>query len=84
MFRKRNEIRERLLEVVEKFRQKGAISPERAMTAEEIGLPPQFKEAMKRRLGQSGVFVEINGKYYLSEERLKEIKEQFASRRRSW
>jgi hypothetical protein len=40
---------------------------------------------MKRRLGQLGVFVEVNGKYYLSEERLKEVKEQRAARRtRGW
>jgi len=84
MFRRRTEIRERLLEVIERFRQKGATSPEKAMSMEELGLPPQFKEAMKRRLGQSGIFVEINGKYYLSEERLKKVKDEFASRRRFW
>jgi membrane protein YdbS with pleckstrin-like domain len=31
---------------------------------------------MKRRLGRLGVFVEVDGKHYLSEERLKEIQEQ--------
>ena len=30
---------------------------------------------MKRRLGQSGIFVEVNGKYYLSEDRLKQVEE---------
>ncbi|MGD0330211.1 MAG: hypothetical protein ABSB40_07150 [Nitrososphaeria archaeon] len=30
---------------------------------------------MKRRLGRSGIFVEVNGKYYLSEERLKQVEE---------
>ncbi len=86
MFRRRAEVRERLLEVIEKFRQKGAVSPDRAMTIEELGLPPKFKEAMGRRLGRLGVFVEVNGKYYLSEERLKEIKERLAARRefRRW
>jgi heat shock protein HspQ len=41
---------------------------------------------MKRRLGQLGVFVEVDGKYYLSEERLKEVKDKIAERRktRSW
>jgi hypothetical protein len=76
MFKQRDEIRKWLLQIVEKFRQKGAISPEKAMTAEELGLPPGFQEAMKRRLGRSGIFVEVNGKYYLSEERLKQIEEQ--------
>ena len=50
------------------------MSPEKAMTAEELGLPVEFKDRMKRRLCQLGVFVEIKGKYYLSEERLKEVK----------
>jgi hypothetical protein len=70
------------MELIEKFRQKGALSPEKALTAEEMDLPPEFKERMKRRLGQLGVFVEVNGKYYLSEQRLKEVQEQIAERRR--
>ena len=86
MFGRRREIREHLLELIEKFRKKGALSPEKAMTAEELGLPAEFKERMKRRLGQLGVFVEVDGNYYLSEERLKEVKDKIAERRRnrSW
>ena len=86
MFRRRAEIRKHLLDTIEKFRQKGALSPEKAMTAEELGLPADFKERIKRRLGQLGVFVEVDGKYYLSEERLKEVKDNIAERRktRSW
>lgn len=76
MFERREEIRNWLYEIIEKFRQKGAVSPDKAMTAEELGLPPGFQEAMKRRLGRSGIFVEVDGKYYLNEERLKEIEEQ--------
>jgi lipoate-protein ligase A len=83
VFRRRAEIREHLLNIIEKFRQKGALSPEKAMTPEELGLPAEFKERMKRRLGQIGVFVEVNGKYYLSEERLKEVKGKIAERRRT-
>jgi hypothetical protein len=78
MFKDRKERRRRLQAVIERFRQKGATSPEKAMTAQELGLPPRFEEAMHRRLGQSGIFVEINGKYYLNEERLKQIQEQRA------
>jgi hypothetical protein len=48
------------------------------MTIQELGLPPRFEEAMHRRLGQLGIFVEVNGKYYLNEERLKQIQEQRA------
>lgn len=86
MFRRHAEIRQHLLIMIEKFRQKEALSPEKAMTAEELGLPDDFKERIKRRLGQSGVFVEVNGRYYLSEERLKEVQGKIAERRqnRSW
>ena len=75
MFRRRQRIMESVSEVLEKFRQKGALSPEKALSPEELGLPPKFKEAMAKRLG---VFVEVNGKYYLSEERLREVKEKFS------
>jgi hypothetical protein len=80
MFDRREQIEIWFHDVVEKFRQKGAVSPDRAMTAEELGLPPRFEQAMKRRLGRSGVFVELNGKYYLSEERLKQIEELRSAR----
>jgi hypothetical protein len=46
------------------------------MTIQELGLPPRFEEAMHRRLGQLGIFLEINDKYYLNEERLQKIQEQ--------
>jgi len=80
MFRGREEIRQQLHEIIEKFRKKGANSPEKAMTTQELGLPPRFEEAMHRRLGRSGIFVELNGKYYLSEERLKQVQERFRAR----
>ena len=51
------------------------------MTIQELGLPPRFEEAMHRRLGQLGIFVEANGKYYLNEERLKQIREERAKAR---
>lgn len=70
------EARRRLLELVEKFREKGATSPDKAMTPEEIGLPPWFRRLMRGRLGKLGVFVEKEGKYYLSEERLKQLEKR--------
>lgn len=76
MFRQRDEIRKRIYEVIQIFRQKGATSPEKAVTAQELSLPPRFKEVMKRRLGRLGIFVEVDGKYYLSEERLKQFEER--------
>jgi len=76
LFRQREEMRRRLYEIIEIFRKKGAVTPEKAMTAEELGLPPRFEEAMQRRLGQTGIFVKVGNKYYLSEERLRQIEEQ--------
>ena len=84
MFERREEIEKRLYEIVERFRQKGAVSPDKAMTAEELNLPPRFEVAMKRRLGRLGVFVEVNGKYYLSEERLKQIEQLRSTRGTAW
>ena len=57
----------------------GATSPERAMTAQDLGLHEneRFEEAMKRRLGQTGIFIEVSGKYYMNEERLKEFEQRW-------
>jgi hypothetical protein len=79
MFRDPQEMRRRLQEIVEKFRQKDATSPEKALTIGELGLPQRFEQAMHRRLGQTGIFVEVNGKYYLNEERLKQIQQERAN-----
>ena len=75
MYRDQEQNRRRLQEIVEKFRQNGATSPEKAMTLQELDLPPRFEQAMHRRLGQTGIFVETNGKYYLNEERFKQIQD---------
>ena len=72
----RIEARRRLLELVEKFREKEATSPDRAVTLEELGLPSWFKLLMRGRLGKLRIFVEKDGKYYLSEERLKQLEKQ--------
>lgn len=73
LFRQPGGMRRRIAEIAQKFREKGATSPERAMSAQELGLPPRFEEAMKRRLGQTGIFVEVGGKYYLNEARLEQL-----------
>jgi hypothetical protein len=78
---RRDEIRQQLTGIIAKFKEKGATTPEKALTPKELGLQPRFEEAMHRRLGRSGIFVEVNGKYYLSEERLKEVREKLVSRR---
>jgi hypothetical protein len=81
MFRRKDGARERIQRIVEQFRAKGATSPEKAMMAAELGLPPRFEEAMDRRLGRLGIFVKVDGRYYLSEEKLKEARERLSSRR---
>jgi hypothetical protein len=68
--------RRRIQELVAKFREKGATSAEKAMTAQELGLPPRFEQAMRRRLGATGIFVDIGGKYYLDEARLQQVQQQ--------
>lgn len=75
MFDGRERVERWFDEIVQKFRQKGATSPDKAMTSDELGLPPRFEQAMQRCLGRLGVFVEVDGKYYLSEERLKQMEE---------
>ena len=56
-----------------RFREKGATSPDKAMTAHDLGLPPRFDETMKRRLGSGRIFVEKGGKYYLDEEKPRQM-----------
>ncbi len=53
------------------------------MTAKDLGLPPRFDEAMHRRLGRTGIFLEVNGRYYLSKQRLAEAKTKLEERRQS-
>ena len=80
MFRHRAKIREKLLKIVDKFRQKGAVTPANAMSIEDLGLSPKFKIFLRSSPGLLGVFVKVDNKYYLSEERLKEIEKQLSVR----
>ena len=81
---------ERILELIEKFRQRGATSPDAALTLEELGLPPRFKYLVHRRQGRlrggrlrrQGIFLEKDGKYYLSEERLRRLEGRRSALRR--
>ena len=69
-------MRQRIEEIASRFREKGATTPEKAMTTQELGLPPRFEQAMQRRLGETGIFVDVGGKYYLNEARLGQIEQQ--------
>ena len=79
MFGRFAEIKEMVYKEVEKFRQNGAVSPEKAMSIEELGLSPKFKIFLKNSPRLLGVFVKVDNKYYLSEKRLKEVEEQLSS-----
>lgn len=69
-------VREKLMDIVKKFREKDATSPEKALTARELELPPWFERAMRQRLGRLRIFVEVNGRYYLNEVRLRQLQER--------
>jgi hypothetical protein len=64
----------RIREIARTFQVRGALSPETALTAEELGLSRMFVRIMKRRRGRTKVFVEVNGRYYLDETALREVK----------
>jgi ATP-binding cassette subfamily B protein len=74
------EMRARMMEIVETFKAKGATSPESALTLEELGLPPMFGTMMQNPMGQSGMFVEHDGKYYLNEGQFKQMQARFGPR----
>jgi len=63
---------DRIRQIVATFQAKGAISPETALTAKELGLSRLFVRIMERRKGRTRIFVEINGRYYLDQEALRE------------
>ncbi len=65
--------KDKIVKIAEIFKEKGAISLETAMSLEELGLSSQFNMMMQRGIGQSGIFLEDNAKYYLSEEKLGQI-----------
>jgi ATP-binding cassette subfamily B protein len=70
----------RMREIVETFREKGATSPDKALSLEDLELPPMFGMMMQSPMGQSGIFNEVDGKYYISEERLNNMRAQFENR----
>jgi ATP-binding cassette subfamily B multidrug efflux pump len=73
------EMRARMMEIVETFKVKGATSPESALTLEELGLPPMFGMMMQSPMGQSGMFVEHDSKFFLNEEQFKQMQARFGT-----
>jgi hypothetical protein len=64
---------DRVRQIIATFEAKGAISPETALTAKELGLSRLFVRIMERRKGRTRIFVEINGRYYLDQEALRRM-----------
>jgi len=65
---------EKIQQIIQKFQEKGATSPQTALTAKELGLSRIFVRIMERRKDQTKMFVEVNGKYYLDQKALEEKK----------
>ena len=66
---------EKIQQIIQKFQEKGATSPQTALTAKELGLSRIFVRIMERRKEQTKIFVEVNGKYYLDQKALEEKKQ---------
>jgi hypothetical protein len=66
-----------MMEIVETFVKNGATSPESAIAPEELGLPPMFRMMLQGPMGQSGIILEHRGKYYVSQERLEQMRRHF-------
>jgi ATP-binding cassette subfamily B protein len=67
----------RMMEIVDTFMKNGATSPESAMALEELGLPPMFAMMLQGPMGQSGLILEHQGRYYISQERLEQMRRRF-------
>jgi len=68
-------VERRLEEVLSIFREKGATSPEKALSPEELGLPSVVKYFIRSPMGSQLPFVEVDGKFYLSEEKVPRLHE---------
>ena len=60
-------MRQRAIEVIKIFKDKGATSPESAKSLDELDLPPFFPRIMENRLGPLGIIDEKDGHFYLVE-----------------
>jgi hypothetical protein len=79
MFSQEGRWRQWIEALAQKFREKGATTPETALSAQDLGVHERFEQGMKRRLGQTGIFVAVSEKYYLNEDRLREFEQRWQS-----
>ena len=72
--------------LVEVLREKGATTPEKALTWKELGLPENFEKMAPPILPDMSPIVRKGNKYYLSEDRLESFRKQsgFISPLRKW
>jgi DNA-binding PadR family transcriptional regulator len=63
--------------LVETFREKGATTPEKALTWKELGFPEEFEHMKPSIQPDKSPIVQKGKKYYLSEDRLKAFMEEF-------
>ena len=80
MFGRFGELKTMLHDEIVKFRQKGATSPETAMSVDALGLSPKFRTFLNTSPRLFGVFVKVGDKYYLSEERLRAFENRLSKR----
>jgi ATP-binding cassette subfamily B protein len=66
-------MQQRVLEIVNIFKENGAISAETAKTQSELGVPPHFPMMVQMKLGPLGIIAEQDGKYYLIEEKIDKL-----------
>jgi len=72
--------------IVDTFRERGATTPEKALTWKELGLPEKLEHVKPPIPPGMDPVVRVGNKYYLSEERLAVFREQvgFPSPMREW
>ena len=63
--------------LVDTFREKGATTPEKAMTWKELGFPEAFEHILPQIQPDKSPIVKKGNRYYLSETRLKAFMEEF-------
>jgi ATP-binding cassette subfamily B multidrug efflux pump len=66
-------MRQRAMEVIKVFREKGATSQESAKKLDELNLPPFFTRIMENRLGPLGIIIEKDGYLYLAEDNIEKL-----------
>ncbi|MFW9893390.1 MAG: hypothetical protein ACFFFO_14375, partial [Candidatus Thorarchaeota archaeon] len=63
--------------LIDTFREKGATTPEKALTWKELGLPEEFEHMSPPIQPNKSPIIRKGNKYYLSEKRLEVFMEEF-------